>query len=93
MADLCDIPKELWEKILFTDVIKPTSFHIDNNNTRPSHIYVNPDRPISTYIWILPDGRLVQSDWVYGEKLGLRLPPSLVYVGQGYFHHQQQRET
>jgi len=87
MAELCDIPKELWEKILFTDVIKPISCDIDSHL---SYIYVDPDKPKSSYIWILPDGRLVQSDWVYGEKYGTE---QLVYVGEGFFHHRQQRKT
>jgi hypothetical protein len=90
MAELCDIPKELWDKILFTGVIKPVPCSI---RSFLSYIYVNPDRPNSSYIWILPDGRLVQSDWVFRAKPGVCLPPSLVYVGQGYFHHQQQRKT
>lgn len=91
MAELSnDIPKELWDKILFTDAIKPISCDIDRYI---SYIYVLPDKPKSSYIWILPDGRLIQSDWVYSQKHGSYRPEQLVYVGQGYFHHLQQKET
>lgn len=91
MAELSnDIPKELWDKILFTDVPIPTSYHIGHNN--PSYIFVNPYNTESSFIWLLPDGRLVKTEWTYSQKDGPLRPEALVYIGQGYFHHQQQRK-
>lgn len=90
MAELSnDIPKELWDKILFTDVIKPIFCYMDKNL---SYIYVDPTNTHSEYVWLLPDGRLVQTGWVYSEKDAPYRPKQLIYVGQGYFHHKQ-RET
>ncbi len=91
MAELSnDIPKKLWDKILFTDALNPISCDMDMDS-HLAYIYVDPDKPKSSYIWILPDGRLVQSDWVYGEKYGPYRPEQLVYVGEGVFHHKQRK--
>ena len=60
-----DLSKELWDKIIFTDVIKPISCPI--NNTL-SYIYIDPTDTHHNYIWLLPDGRLIRAYWVYSEK-------------------------
>jgi hypothetical protein len=91
MAELSnDLPKELWDKILFTDLINPVPCYIDYNL---SYIYVNPDEMHSEYIWLLPDGRLIRTGWVYSEKDDLYdwRPKQLLYVGEGVFHHRQRK--
>ena len=89
MAELSnDLPKELWDKIIFTDLINPVPCHIDHDI---SYIYVDPTNVNSDYIWLLPDGRLIQAFWVYGIKDSPYLPEQLVYVGKGVFHHKQRK--
>lgn len=88
MAELSnDLPKELWDKILFTDLINPVPWNIDHDI---SYIYVDPTNTNSDYIWLLPDGRLIQAYWVYREKGGYS-PKQLIYVGEGVFHHKQRK--
>ena len=57
------------------------------------NIFVNPYNTESSFIWLLPDGRLVKTEWTYSQKDGPLRPEALVYIGEGYFHHQQQRKT
>ena len=89
MAEISnDVPKELWDKIIFTDLINPVPCCI--NNRWEFYIYVNPTDLHSEYIWLLPDGRLIQAYWVYREKGGYS-PKQLLYVGEGVFHHKQRK--
>lgn len=86
MAELSSgIPKELWDKIIFTDLINPIPCPINN---ALAYIYVDPTDTQHNYIWLLPDGRLIRAFWVYGEKQAWR-PAQHIYVGVGYFHHLQ----
>lgn len=81
-----DLSKELWDKIIFTDLINPIPCHIDNTL---SYIYIDPIDTHHDYIWLLPDGRLIRAHWVYSVKEGICRPTRLVYVGEGVFHHKQ----
>ena len=83
-----DLSKELWDKIIFTDVIKPISCPI--NNTL-SYIYIDLTDTHHNYIWLLPDGRLIRAYWVYSEKQSDYRSTQFIYVGVGYFHHLQGR--
>ena len=90
MAEISDgVPKELWDKILFTDLINPVPCCI--NNRWEFYIYVNPTDLHSEHIWLLPDGRLIRTGWAYGIKDSPYLPEQLVYVGKGVFHHKQRK--
>jgi len=90
MAELSnDVPKEIWDKIIFTDLINPVPCCIDN--TWEFYIYVNPTNVNSDYIWLLPDGRLICTGWAHGMKDSPCLPEQPVYVGKGVFHHKQRK--